>query len=263
LTVVGVRIPGRRYSTELIMAKLQRPSGFAGRRSYAMMPPHAPAIGVPGHHQRVRTPAAAARRRPGQGRRDPRPPPPARGATAPTRRAAGPVQADRSSLAGRAAAPPPETPRRTACGYWCGPTPSCAGIVTSPPAVTRRHRDPGDGAGHAPSVRFARWCCAWSGRTRHGATGGSTGNCSPSGSRSPRQPSGRSCARPGSTPPRTGPPQPGASPALAGRRAAGGGLHRDHHAGRHEDVRPRDHRTRQPPHPHPRRDRAPDRCMHG
>src|SRR2546421_2129140 len=43
------------------------------------------------------------------------------------------------------------------------------------------------------------------------ATGGSTGNCSPSGSRSPHQPSGRSCPRPGSTAPGTWPPQRGAS----------------------------------------------------
>src|SRR3954470_11237976 len=53
---------------------------------YAMMSPHVAATGVLGHHQRVRTPAAAARQRPGQGHRDPRPTPPTRRAAASTRR---------------------------------------------------------------------------------------------------------------------------------------------------------------------------------
>src|SRR3954452_1724174 len=38
---------------------------------YAMMPPHAPATAVPGHHQRVRAATATAGQRPGQGRRHP------------------------------------------------------------------------------------------------------------------------------------------------------------------------------------------------
>ena len=61
------------------------------------------------------------------------------------------------------------------------PTRSCAGTVTCTPAVTRRRHGPAGEAGHAPSVRSARWCCdSWQ-RIRRGGTGGCTGNCSPSG----------------------------------------------------------------------------------
>jgi hypothetical protein len=74
----------------------------------AMMLRHAAATGVPGHHQRVRIAATAARQRPGQRRRDLGVTSPARRAAAPTRRAAGPVRPGRPGMAGRAAAPPPE-----------------------------------------------------------------------------------------------------------------------------------------------------------
>jgi hypothetical protein len=46
-------------------------------------------------------------------------------------------------------------------------------------AGTRRHRGRGGEAGRQPSARSARWCCAWSRRTRRGGTGGCTVNCSP------------------------------------------------------------------------------------
>ena len=49
----------------------------------------------------------------------------------------------------------------------------------------------------------------------------------------------------------------GAVPPLPGRRAARGGLHRDDHADRREDVPPRGHRTRQPPRPDPRHSAPP------
>lgn len=55
------------------------------------------------------------------------------------------------------------------------------GTVTSSRAATQRCRGPAGGAGHAPYARSARWCCAWSRRTRRRGTGGCTGNCSLSG----------------------------------------------------------------------------------
>jgi hypothetical protein len=53
--------------------------------------------------------------------------------------------------------------------------------VTCLLAVTRQDRGRAGGAGHAPSARSARRCCAWRRRTRPGGTGGCTQNCSPSG----------------------------------------------------------------------------------
>src|SRR5204863_7647735 len=89
-----------------------RPWPDRGRRPYAivtgddaMMPPHAAATGVPGHHERVHAAATAARRRPRQRHRDPLAAPPTHRAAAPTRRAAGPVRPDRSDVAGHTAAP--------------------------------------------------------------------------------------------------------------------------------------------------------------
>jgi hypothetical protein len=147
------------------------------------------------------------------------------------------------------------------CGWWCGPTRSCVGTVTYMPAATRRRRGPGGGDGQAPYVRSAPWCCASWRRTRRGDTGGCTGNCSPSGSRSPHPRSGRSCARPGSIPPGAGRHDLGAVPAFAGRGAAGRGLHRNDHTHRHEDVCPRGRRTRQPSYPDPRRHRTSHRRL--
>src|SRR5215475_4376052 len=51
-----------------------------------MIPPHAAATGVPGHHEHVYAAATAARRRPRQGHRDPVLASPTHGVAAPTRR---------------------------------------------------------------------------------------------------------------------------------------------------------------------------------
>src|SRR5205814_10527727 len=51
----------------------------------AMMPPHAAATGVPGHHERIYVATTATWRRPRQGHRDPVAALPARGVAAPPR----------------------------------------------------------------------------------------------------------------------------------------------------------------------------------
>jgi len=60
--------------------------------------------------QCVRAAAAAAWQWPRQGCRDSRPPPPARGAATPARRATNPVRPRRPGLAGRAATPAAQAP---------------------------------------------------------------------------------------------------------------------------------------------------------
>src|SRR4051812_33981452 len=95
---------------------------------------------VPGRDERARDAATAADEHPGQGRRDPRPPSPDRGAAAAVGRGENPVRPLRPCVPRGAAAPTP--PRRAAAGTPAGPP-------RDRPAVAPR---PG---GSSPRGRFA------------------------------------------------------------------------------------------------------------
>jgi len=78
--------------------------------------------------------------------------------------------------------------------------PSCAGTATSSATGTQRRPGRNGPAGRPLSAASRAWSFAWRRRTPTGATGASTANWPPSGSRSPRRLSGKSSGTPVSIP---------------------------------------------------------------
>ncbi len=129
---------------------------FIGVGECAMMPRHAAASDIPGHHERVRAHAAPAAQRLGQGRGDPRLTSSARGAATSARRAAGPVSTSRPGLAGRIAAPSLRASPAGSAATGTARTRSRAGTASSWHAATRRGRGPAGEAGRVPCDRSVR-----------------------------------------------------------------------------------------------------------
>ena len=112
--------------------------------------------------------------------------------------------ADRAVLAGLVRL----LPVRLGGACSCSRRHCCAGIATWFGAVGSTRTSV---AGRPWRRSSARWCCGWPGRTRPGATAGSTVSCAGSGTRLGPAPSGLSCNAPVSTRHRSGRRSPGGS----------------------------------------------------
>src|SRR5437764_7191132 len=173
-----------------------------------MMPPHAAATGLPGYHERVYVAATAAWRRPRQGHRDPVVAPPARSVAVQLNgQQVRFAPADRAWLAALLHPLPRPTLRRLR-------------LLVRPDTLLKWHRDliaHRHAAVSRPQrrgrprtlrsirtlvLRLARENGSWGYRRVHG-------ELLTLGIKVARPPSGRSCARPGSTRHPIGPPPPG------------------------------------------------------
>jgi hypothetical protein len=152
-----------------------------------------------------------------QGRRAPRVTARGRGAATPGGPAAGRLGGPSAAgWAGAAAAAPGPAQVVGAAGH--------AAALASRPGLAPLDLPPTGVAGRVWRRSSARWCCGWPGRTRLGATGGSTASCAGSATASGPAPCGRSCRAPALTRHPSVGPDLVAVPPGAGQGCAGGGL---------------------------------------